>query len=201
MADNTTLKDRVKTGIKEMATGKRGVFGVTLAGFLESSFLSFPLEALLVPAFHMAKSRAWVLATAVLIGCLLAAITFYFFGMFLNDAIIDQVAGYLGITKELEEFYDRLNNNGFWVIFLVSLLPAPLQVASLGSGAAGYSFELFVLAVALSRMIRFYGLVVLTLLLGDELEKIIRGVPRYLLVIGSVLILGGALWYLFAGKL
>lgn len=197
MSKDTSTGHRLKIWIEDMATGRRGLFGVTLASFLESSVLPFPIEALLVPTFHMAKSRAWILASAALVGCILAAISFYFVGVFLQDAVIDRLADYLTITEDLNGFYERLNKNGFWVIFLVSLLPAPIQIATLGSGVAGYPFELFVLAVLCSRMLRYYGLVVLTLILGDKVEGIIRRAPRHVMVIGSVMVLALAVWLLF----
>lgn len=193
---NTKAK-QVKAWIERMASGRRGVLGVAVAGFLESSFIPFPLEALLVPAFHLARSRAWILASAALVGCLLAAIIFYFIGAVLQDTFINRIAEYLDITAGLDTFYSRLKAEGFWVIFAISLLPAPIQIATLGSGAADYPFALFVLAIFSSRLIRFYGLAALTLVLGDKIEHAFQHIPRYLGWVISVFVFISMILFLF----
>ena len=178
MSHQDTLIRRAKEWVTLMASGRRGLFGVSIAAFLESSFVPFPLEVLLIPAFHTAKSRVWLLAAAALAGCFVAAVAFYVLGTFLQDAVLSQIAGYLEITDALETFYNRLNENGFWVVFTISLLPAPIQVATLGSGAAGYSFPLFAIAVLTSRFVRFFGLAALVIFFGDKVEQAFKKMPR-----------------------
>ena len=194
MPNQDTFIKRIKEWITAMASGRRGLFGVSIAAFLESSFVPFPLEALLIPAFHMAKSRAWLVAAAALVGCFIAAVAFYILGVFLQDAVVTRIADYLEITDALETFYSRLNDNGFWVVFTISLMPAPIQVATLGSGAAGYSFSLFAFAILSSRFVRFFGLAALVIFFGDKVERAFKNMPRGFGWVISIVVLAAILF-------
>lgn len=194
MPDQDTFIKRIKEWITTMASGRRGLFGVSIAAFLESSFLPFPLEALLIPAFHTAKARAWLLAAAALTGCFVAAVAFYLLGTFLQDAVVTRIADYLEITDALGTFYSRLNDNGFWVVFTISLLPAPVQVATLGSGAAGYSFMMFALAILSSRFVRFFGLAALVIFFGEKVERAVKKMPQGFGWVISIVVLAAILF-------
>jgi len=175
-----TLSERWKKleeGTRRLAAGNRGLWGVGAAAYLESSFIPFPIELMLVPVFLSCRDRIWRIAGAALAGCLLASVTFYGIGLLLYAVIGQPVAAYMGLEADLTEFSRELEGlglwAGFWVIFGVSFLPLPLQAATLGSGIVGYSFPMFLAAILISRALRFHGLALLTLFLGKPLQQMI----------------------------
>ncbi len=54
----------------------------------------------------------------------------------------------------------------------VGVIPIPFQIAMLAAGATSYSFFLFMLASALSRALRYYGLGLLVLIAGNRAQAI-----------------------------
>ncbi len=184
------LWQRIEEGTKRLAAGKKGLWGLAVAGFLESSIVPFPIELFLVPAYLSHRDRAWRLATAALVGCLAASATFYALGALFTETLSGDLARMLGVEDRLGAFAENLEDRnlvaGFWLIFSVSLLPLPLQAATLGSGAFGYPFFAFLGAIFASRFIRFHGLAALTLLIGRRLESVLEG-RSYLWRVGALL--------------
>lgn len=159
-----------------MASGRRGLWGVCLGAFLESSIIPFPFEVILVGAILSDRSRAWYFATSAVVGCLLASAALYGMGALLSDAIGMEIASLLGMADALGDFRDRLEDDafwqGFWLIFAISFLPLPLQAATLGGGLAEFPFFPFLAAIALSRSLRFHGLTAITLLAGPRIARL-----------------------------
>ncbi|MFP3943643.1 MAG: YqaA family protein [Alphaproteobacteria bacterium] len=165
------LKERVRY----LSEGRRGLWGVSAAAFLESSVVPVPIELFLIPAFLAQRRRAMLLATAALAGCIAASAAFYAVGWLLYEAAGASIAGFLGIEGELRQFGEDIGRYGFWLVFAISLLSMPIQVATLGSGIFGYSFPMFLLAIFTSRIIRFHGLALLTLLFGRAVQRFFAG--------------------------
>lgn len=172
--DLVDLWQRIETATKRLATGRHGPWGIAVATFLESSVIPVPVELFLVPAFLSDRARAWHYATAALLGCLAASAAFYGIGWLVFDTLGQSLVAYLNIEDRMAAFEQDIQQMGFWLIFLISFLPLPLQVATLGSGAFAYPFVPFLIAIALSRLARFHGLAALTLILGSRAERALR---------------------------
>lgn len=181
---------RLRERVKYLSEGRRGLLGVFTAAFLESSVFPFPIELFLIPAFLAQRRRAMLLATAALAGCLAASAAFYAVGWLIYEGTGAALADFLGIERELHQFGRELGQYGFWLVFAISLLSVPIQVATLGSGIFGYSFPLFLLAILTSRMIRFHGLALLTLLFGGTVERFLARRSPAWTIAGLVLSLG-----------
>ena len=88
---------------------------------------------------------------------------------------------------------------GFWFIISVGVIPIPFQIAMLAAGATSYSFFLFMLASALSRAVRYYGLGMLVLIAGNHAQAIFERhklsaaivLTAVVLVIWAAVLLGG----------
>ena len=89
--------------------------------------------------------------------------------------------------------------DGFWFIISVGVIPIQFQIAMLAAGATSYSFFLFMLASALSRAVRYYGLEMLVLIAGNHAQAIFERhkvsaaivVKAVVLVIWAAVLLGG----------
>jgi membrane protein DedA with SNARE-associated domain len=63
-------------------------------------------------------------------------------------------------------------DHGFWAIVGIGVAPIPFQIAMLVAGASHYSIALFLLAAAIARGIRYYGLAALVRNFGDRAESL-----------------------------
>lgn len=166
--------------------------GLAALSFGESTVVPVPLEALVVPLMVGHPKRALTIATAIWIGCLVGASLFFFLALWLADPVVMPALDSLGLNDEFDRMRERLDAEGlFWTVFLVSLLPAPMQFATLGAGAAGGNFLVFFAAIALSRGLRYFGLAILAQLIGERISD--WDIPKRYLVPGMMLVLV-AIW-------
>lgn len=166
--------DRAEALFEDLASGEAGSRGIAAASFAESTIVPIPIEALAVPLMASRPERAMRWAWALLLGSLLGASTLYLLAFAFQDAI-PGLAAWLGGEELYREAQARLSAEGvFLAVFLISVSFAPMQLAALGAGAAGGSFPAFLLAILLSRGIRYFGLALACRALGRRVEVLRR---------------------------
>ena len=67
-----------------------------------------------------------------------------------------------------------MQEQGFWYVLSVGIIPVPFQIAMLAAGAAKYSLGLFLLATFIARSIRYFGLALLVKLAGNQAEALFK---------------------------
>lgn len=137
------------------------------ASFLESIIVPIPLELILIPFMVIERDRVWKIASFTLAGCLLGALVGYSAGFFLFDTVGQWVIDTSNYQSQYETFKTEFEANGFWAIVAVGVTPIPFQVAMLTAGATQYSLGLFMLAAFIARGIRYFGLALLVVWLGE----------------------------------
>ncbi|MBF7074480.1 DedA family protein [Glaciecola sp. MH2013] len=178
----------IKAKVKKLIESKHMLSGITLASFLESTVVPIPLEALLVPLMQKRREKLWLIAFLTTLGCLFGALLGYTFGYFLFEMIRDLVMQYLTTEEQFKSFQEQMARDGFWFIFSTGVTPIPLQIAMLAAGVSGYSLGLFMLAVALGRIIRYFGIAVLVYYFGDKTEKLIKRYKWQAVALACVLV-------------
>lgn len=154
---------------RRLARNKRGI---ALLSFGESTFVPIPLESILTPLMLSYRRSAMMLATASLIGCIAGSLVLFLLGWALFEPVVKPLLDQFGLTQDFQDMQSRLEgSNLFWTVFLISLSPAPVQLASIGAGTAGSNIVVFAAAISLSRGIRYYGLAAAALLLGEKIEE------------------------------
>ncbi|MGB3165982.1 MAG: hypothetical protein WBA68_04310, partial [Alteraurantiacibacter sp.] len=102
-------------------------------------------------------------------------------GLWLKDPVVIPAIEWLGLTQTYNELSRDLDSGGlFWAVFVVSFSPAPMQLATLGTGAVGGNFVVFLAAIAASRGIRYFGLAILANVLGTRIARL--DIPKRKLV-------------------
>jgi len=150
-------------------TGSRRLLPVVfVASMLEAVIVPIPLELLLIPLFLIEQRRLWQLAAAALAGCLAGALAGYGLGAWLFDSLGVGLLQFAGGQDAFATFSDTLKQDGFMAIVMVGITPVPFQVAMLAAGAVGYSLWLFMLASAIGRGVRYFGLALLVRLTGKR---------------------------------
>lgn len=164
----------IKQRVKKLIHSKHMLAGIGLASFLESTIVPIPLEALLIPLMQKRREQLWLIATITTLGCLIGALVGYSIGYFLFDLVRDWIMTYLTSEAQFSKFQRSMSNNGFWFVFSTGITPVPLQIAMLAAGVTKFSLLLYMLAVTLSRCIRYFGLALLVYYFGDKTEQLIR---------------------------
>ncbi|RED12983.1 YqaA family protein [Pontivivens insulae] len=179
--------------LTDEGTGRRKL---ALASFLESTIVPIPLEILVAPLMVANPKRAWSIAVVIWLGCLVGATLFYALGALLYEPFIAPLLTWLGLAEALAGMEARLSERGAFVaLFLVSVTPVPFQIATLGAGAFGVNFFIFIAAIASSRGLRYFGLALLARLLGDRLtEALSKPLWKVSAAIGGLAVLWAA-WY------
>ncbi|OOV87107.1 YqaA family protein [Oceanospirillum linum] len=127
--------------------------------FLESIIIPIPLELVLVPLMLQASSRRiWLLAGIALLGFLAGATLGYFSAIHL----LDQLEPRLLQSQESQQYYQaaltEMQENGFWYLLTVGITPLPTQIAMLAAGSTAFPFGLFLLAMLVTRSIRYFSI-------------------------------------------
>jgi len=169
MSITTYTKQRTKKFIDS----KHMLTGITTASFLESTIVPIPLEAILVPLMQARRERLWVIALLATIGCLLGALLGYVIGYYLFDLIGEWIINTLSSPQQFEMIEQKMQAQGFWFVISLGIVPLPFQIAMLAAGATKFSLAIFLMASAIARSIRYFGLAVIVYYAGNKAEAII----------------------------
>ena len=69
-------------------------------------------------------------------------------------------------------------------------MPIPFQIAMLAAGATKYSLTLFLIASAISRSIRYFGLAIVVYYAGNQAERIISQHKTKTIIGLTIIVLG-----------
>ncbi len=183
---------RIKAMGHRLIHSKHMLLGVGVASVLEALIVPIPLEALIIPLMQARRRQIFAISLVALLGCLLGALIGYAVGYFVFDAIGMQLVSLVSTAEEYETIRQKMHTGGFWFVFTVGVVPIPFQVAMLAAGATQYSLGLFLLASALSRALRYFGLGVLVWLLGNRAQEVFH--KHKLAVSLILLVVFAAIW-------
>lgn len=170
-----------------LAASPRAPWWLAAVAFAESSFFPIPPDALLIPMALARPDRAWRLAAI----CTVASVTGGALGYFIGYAVFNQLAkplidlyGYGDRFAAFQALYDQY---GLWVILIKGLTPIPYKIVTIASGAAKFSFPVFMVASAATRGARFFLVAALLRSFGTPVRDFIE---RRLTLVTSLLAAG-----------
>lgn len=173
-ARRTSGRGTITARLTRWMQSRAMLYATFVVSMLESTVLPIPLEFMLIPAMQLRRDRRWWLALSALLGCMVGAVGGYALGYAIIDPLRAWVVEPLGLSGTFEQARSGLNNDGFWFVLSVGLTPVPFQIAMLAAGAADYPMGLFLLAAALARGVRYFGLALLVGWLGDRAQGWVR---------------------------
>lgn len=168
-----TLQKKLKQKTRNFIESKHMLSGITIASFLESTIVPIPLEAVMVPLMQAQREKLWLIALMATLGCVVGALFGYALGYYLFDAVGDWVISAFSSPEQFENVKQKMHNQGFWFVITLGIVPIPFQIAMLAAGATKYSLGLFLLASAIARSIRYFGLAIVVYYAGNQAERII----------------------------
>lgn len=172
--------------------------GLGLASFLESTVVPIPLELLVAPLMVMHPQRAWRIAAVIWVGCILGALLLFTMAWFAYEPLVLPLLETIGVNADLEDIEKRFDNGGvFWTIMAISVLPIPFQIGALGAGALHVNLLTFLLAVMISRAIRYFGLAALASWLGPRvMTLLVDERAKRIILVATLLVVGFLAWQL-----
>ena len=161
--------------LAKLAEGRKGLWGITVASFMETTIVPIPIEILIAPVMAASRTRGFIVATVTLAGSVAGAVALYALAYLLFDSFAQPLIDMAGGQAQFEQLQTQFQNGGFWVVFAISVAPVPMQIAALAAGAAAYPLWLFFVAIGISRALRYYGLWLLVLGFGAGVARIFEG--------------------------
>ncbi len=154
----TDNEDTVRGKVTRLLNTASDRRSLTLGSFLESTVVPVPLEPIVAPLMVRRDANAFIIAFWILVGCTLGALLFYGLGALLFDPVVKPILDSIGQSEGAEAVKEQIGEEGvFWTVFVISFSPAPLQLATLGAGIAQANIVTFLLAIILSRGLRYFG--------------------------------------------
>jgi len=161
--------------LEKLASGRKGLGGITVASFLETTIIPIPIEILIAPIMAASRRRGAIVATVTLAGSVAGAVFLYLVAYGLSDEFVRPLVELSGGQQEFQKVEQQFRDGGFWVVFAISIAPVPMQLAAIAAGATAYPFWLFLIAIGISRALRYYGLWLLVLGFGVGIARLFEG--------------------------
>ncbi|MFC4235506.1 YqaA family protein [Thalassospira xianhensis] len=161
--------------LEKLASGRKGLGGITVASFLETTIIPIPIEILIAPIMAASRRRGAIVATVTLAGSVAGAVFLYLVAYGLSDEFVRPLIEMGGGEGEFQKIEQQFEEGGFWVVFAISISPVPMQLAAIAAGATTYPFWLFLIAIGMSRALRYYGLWLLILAFGVGVARLFEG--------------------------
>jgi len=165
---------RIYQNVLALAASPRAAWWLAAVAFAESSFFPVPPDALLIPMVIARRERAWFFAAV----CTAASVAGGALGYLIGDLLFNQLAApllhfyhYEAGFARFQEMYARY---GLWVILIKGLTPIPYKLVTIASGAAGFSFPLFMAASLLTRGARFFLVAGLLYRFGEPVQRFVE---------------------------
>ncbi|MCB4821281.1 YqaA family protein [Roseicella aerolata] len=147
-----------------------------LAGvsFAESSVFPIPPDAMLIPMCIARPDQAYRYAFICTIASVLGGIAGYAIGYYLFEALAEPVLRAYGYADALLRFESWYEQWGATVILIKGLTPIPYKIVTIASGAAKFSFAIFIAASVVTRGARFFLLAFLLRRFGPPIRDFIE---------------------------
>lgn len=172
-----------------------GYGGIVTLMAVESSFIPFPSEVVMIPAGYLAaqgKMELWLVILSGLAGSMIGAYVNYFGALWIGRRFLVRYGRYLFISSQTLEKMDRFfDRHGAISTFTGRLIPGVRQLISIPAGLGRMNLVLFSLYTALGAGLWGATLTLLGYFIGGNealIAQYLREITVGLLVAAAVLI-------------
>jgi len=171
-----------------------GYMGIFLLMMIESSFIPFPSELVLIPAGFLAQQgemNIFLIFLASLLGSLVGAFINYFLAFFIGRELLMRYGKYFFISNSAMEKMERFfNTHGPISTFTGRLIPGIRQLISIPAGISNMALIPFTLYTALGAGIWSIVLISLGYVLGENRTLITSYLHQITLVmLGAIVVM------------
>mgnify|MGYP006056272213 FL=1 len=160
---------------------KLGYFGIFIGMMIESSFIPFPSEIIMIPAGYLVQKGEMNMGLVILFGILgsiAGALINYYISKKIGKALILKYGKYFFISgKTIEKSEQFFLKHGEISTFTGRLIPGIRQLISIPAGMFGMNLKYFVLLTALGSGIWLTILAYLGFIIGENEELLIQYMP------------------------
>jgi len=180
-----------------------GYFGIFLLMSIESSFIPFPSEIVLIPAGYLASKgdmSIGMIMFSALSGSMAGAFINYYLALLLGRKILKKYGKYFFINENaLQKMDEYFVKHGHISTFIGRLIPGIRQLISIPAGLARMNLVVFSTYTALGAGIWAAILVTLGYMIGENQELLENYLKQItiLIIIMSLLL---ASWYAYAQR-
>ncbi len=175
----------------QLAEKPYATWALGVVSFLESSIFPIPPDVLLIPMVLANRVKAWFLASLATITSVLGGIAGYMIGLYLFDLIGQPLLQFYGYADKFEQFAQRYNDFGAWIVFIAGVTPFPYKVITIASGATQLNFMVFLLASIAARGLRFFIVSGLLYWFGPPVREFIEKRLGLMFALFCILLVGG----------
>ena len=180
-----------------------GYLGIFLLMSIESSFIPFPSEIILVPAGYLASQgemNFFMIMFSALSGSMVGAFINYFLALLLGRKIIKKFGKYFFISESaLDKMDSFFLKHGAISTFTGRLIPGIRQLISIPAGLSRMNLAVFSAYTALGAGVWALILVLLGYFIGENQELIDVYLKQIVMAILISLVLLGS-WYAYYQK-
>lgn len=175
-----------------------GYVGIVFLMTIESSFVPFPSEVVMIPAGYLAYKgdlNAFVSVFCGVLGSVLGALINYFICFFWGRNFVLKFGKFVGINEaKFAKFEAFFNKHGEFSTFTCRLLPGIRQYISMPAGLTRMNLVRFVIFTALGSFLWVSILVALGYFVGDNEELIKRYLHEILIIIVLFIIISSLIY-------
>ena len=175
----------------KQAESPYAIWVLAVVAFAESSFFPIPPDVLMIPMIIARPDRAFRIAAVALIASVLGGLLGYAIGMFAFDSIGQPVLAALGKEAYFEEFAQRYNDWGIWVVLTAGMTPFPYKVITILSGATALPLGVFIATSIIARGLRFFIVAGLLWKFGEPIRDFIEKRLGLMFTLFVILLVGG----------
>ena len=181
-----------------------GYLGIFIMMAIESSFIPFPSEIVLIPAGYLASkgemSVSYIMMSAIL-GSLVGAFVNYYLAFTLGRKFLLRYGRYFFISPEALEKMERyFKKHGHISTFTGRLIPGIRQLISIPAGLAKMNLFEFTVFTTLGAGIWALILILLGYYIGENEALIKEYLKEITILVVGVLIMIGLLYYRYQKK-
>ncbi len=178
------------------ADGPQARLWLAVFSFTESCVFFIPPDPLLA-ALTFVRSHRWVyFAALTTVTSVMGAIFGYVVGAVLFDTVGVELVALYGLSEEMAQAREFINEGLFIFIFTIAFTPIPFKAGVLAAGFSQANFLIFLLATILGRGGRYFLIGYIVKLFGEHAGAIMNRIWFWSTVVGSVLLIAYGI-YLF----
>jgi len=168
----TKLKIKLRDWMVRNADSPHAKWWLLFISFAEASFFPIPPDFLLIAILGSRQKHRWAYYSFIVtVGSVLGGMFGFVIGFLLFDSIGQFIISVYSLEHYMEVVQDLFAENAFWAIFIAGFTPIPYKIFTISAGFFGVNFLIFIIASAVSRLLRFFAVGYIIKVFGDDMSK------------------------------